>query len=95
MSARKRDLDSYFDAVRSEQSPISAEASRALISGAEPVRKPFMLPTIIVGSALALATAAGITVKIIHDDTDKKPNSRITEQPSVIPNNVRNEQPTV
>lgn len=72
MSARKRNLDSLFDAARSEHSPITAEASRALVAGAAPTRSPFMSPTFIVSSALALATAAGITIKIIHEDDGTK-----------------------
>ncbi len=85
MTAQRRNLKDYFDAARAERSPMSADAARSLVSDAAApgaARSPFMSPALLATSAAAIIAAAGVTVKVIHDN-DKKPATQIATTTSI------------
>ena len=85
MTAERRNLKDYFDAARAEQSPMSADAARSMVSDAAAAgaaRSPFMSPALLATSAAAIIAAAGVTVKVIHDN-DKKTENQLATTTSI------------
>ena len=85
MTAQRRNLKDYFDAARAERSPMSAEATRSIVANAADAgtaRSPLMSPALLVASAAAIIAAAGVTVKVIHDN-NKKPVQQLATPTSI------------
>lgn len=85
MSIPRRSLDNLFASARSERSPLQSSHTEEIVASSPPTsatRRKLMSPAILATTAISLIAAAGITVKVIHDNDKKTDNNiAVVERP--------------